>query len=189
MNVDALSPDTLRWIYRTAAVALLLFWVVGAYNRLMRHRNALAAAWGQIDDLLTRRAAALQPLMALLQEPMAAEAKTLAALQQALERQQQAARAVRSRPSAAAALQAWVVVEGELASPMARLSALVEQHAELASSEAVKPLRDQLAELASRLSYARQAYNDVAETYNAAVEEFPTRVLTPLFGFQTTAKV
>lgn len=184
-----LSPDTLRWIYRMAGVALLLFWMVGAYNRLMRHRNALATAWGQIDELLTRRAAALEPLMQQLQEPMAAEANTLAALQQALERQQLAARAVRSKPSAAAALQAWVVAEGELASPLARLSALVEQHPELAGSEAVKPLRDQLAELRPRLSYARQAFNDAAEAYNGAVEEFPTRLLMPLFGFHATAKI
>ncbi|MBK7617118.1 MAG: LemA family protein [Vitreoscilla sp.] len=189
MNFADLSPDTLRWIYRMAAVALLMFWMVGAYNRLMRHRNALATAWGQIDELLARRVAALEPLIAQLHEPMAAEANTLAALQQALERQQLAARVVRAKPSAAAALQAWVVVEGELASPMARLAALVEQHPELAGSEGVKPLRDQLAELAPRLVYARQTFNDVAETYNVAVEEFPTRLLMPLFGFRATAKI
>jgi LemA protein len=189
MNFADLSPDTLRWIYRMAAVALLVFWMVGAYNRLMRHRNALATAWGQIDELLTRRVAALEPLIAQLHEPMVAEANTLQALQQALERQQLAARAVRAKPSAAAALQAWVVVEGELASPMARLAALVEQHTELAGSEGVKPLRDQLAELAPRLVYARQAFNDVAEAYNVAVEEFPTRLLMPLFGFRPTAKI
>ena len=82
MNFADLSPDTLRWIYRLAAVALLMFWMVGAYNRLMRHRNALATAWGQIDELLTRRVAALEPLIAQLHEPMAAEATTLRALQQ-----------------------------------------------------------------------------------------------------------
>lgn len=189
MNVGDFPPGLWRWGLRMAAVALLLFWVVGAYNRLMRHRNALAAAWGQIDELLTRRAAALEPLMAQLQEPMAAEANTLLALAQALERQQQAARAVRSRPAAAAALQAWVVAEGELASPMARLAALVEQHAELAGSEGVKPLRGQLAELAPRLVYARQAFNDAADAYNQAVEEFPTRLLTPMFGFRPTSRV
>jgi LemA protein len=172
-----------------AAVALLMFWMVGAYNRLMRHRNALGTAWGQIDELLTRRAAALEPLMGHLKEPMAAEVNTLQALAQALERQQAAARAVRAKPASAVALQAWVVVEGELASPMARLSALVEQHPELAGSEAVKPLRGQLAELAPRLVYARQVFNDAADVYNSAIEEFPTRLLTPLFGFKPAARV
>jgi LemA protein len=177
------------WLARLAAIAVALFWMVGAYNRLMRHRNALAVAWGQIDELLTRRAAALEPLMAQLEAPMAAEANTLQTLAQALERQQQTVRAVRARPSAAAALQAWVVAEGELASPVARLQALVEQHPELAGSDAVKPLRQQLAELAPRLVYARQVFNDAADAYNLAVEEFPTRLLTPMFGFKATARI
>jgi len=167
MNWTELWPDLGPWLLRMAAVAVAVFWVVGAYNRLMRHRNALATAWGQIDELLTRRAAALEPLMAQLQEPMAAEANTLQALAQALERQQQSARAVRARPSGAAALQAWVVAEGEV----------------------VKPLRLQLAELAPRLVYARQVFNDAAEAYNQAVDEFPTRLLMPIFGFRPTARV
>jgi LemA protein len=182
-------PDLLTWLGRMAVVALAVFWMVGAYNRLMRHRNALAAAWGQIDELLTRRAAALEPLMGLLQEPMAAEANTLQALAAALEKQQQSARTVRNRPSSAPALQAWVVAEGELASPMARLAALVEQHPELLHGEAIKPLRQQLAELAPRLVYARQVFNDAADAYNVAVEEFPTKLLVPVFGFKATARV
>jgi LemA protein len=184
-HLQALKP----WLTRFVLAALLLFWTVGAYNRLLRHRHALAAAWGQIDELLTRRAAALEPLIEHLREPMAAEANTLAALAQALTRQQQAARSVRIRPTAAEALQAWVIAEGELASPLARLSALVEQHAELAGSEAVRPLREQLAELAPRLGYARQLFNDAAEAYNQAIDAFPTRLLTPLFGFKPAARV
>lgn len=177
------------WLLRMALGSVLLFWAVGAYNRLMRLRNALGAAWGQIDELLSRRAAALEPLLVLLQEPMAAEANTLAALQAALDKQQAAARTVRARPSSAVALQAWVVAEGELASPLARLSALVEQHHDLVHSEAVRPLRAALAEGIPRLVYARQVFNDAADAYNAAVEEFPTRLLTPVFGFRATARV
>lgn len=184
-----LLPTLWPWLARAGAVALAVFWMVGAYQRLLRHRAGLTTAWSQIDEVLIRRAAALQPLIDLLREPMAAEATTLQTLGQSLERQQQAAAAVRARPSAAAALQAWVVAEGELASPMARLSALVEQHAELVGSDAVAPLLAQLAELAPRLSYARQAFNQAADGYNTAIDEFPTRLLTPLFGFKATARV
>lgn len=182
-------PHIGTWLVEMAAIAVLLFWVIGAYNRLMRHRNAIAAAWGQIDELLLRRTALLEPLAEALKEPLQAEATTLATLAQALERQRAAARVVRSRPTQAAALLAWVTAEGGLASPLARLDALVEQDSELAGSEAVKPLRKQLAELAPRLVYARQVFNDAAEGYNAALDEFPTRLLRPLFGFRRTAKL
>lgn len=183
--MSALKP----WLLRMGALSVLLFWAVGAYNRLMRQRQALASAWGLIDELLTRRAAALEPLLALLQAPMEAEANTLSALQTALDKQQAAARLVRAKPTSATALQAWVVAEVELASPLARLSALMEQHQDLVHDEAVKPLRQALAEGVPRLIYARQVYNDAADAYNAAVEEFPTRLLTPLFGFKPTARV
>lgn len=188
-NFSLLLPDLGTWLARLAVVAVLLFWMVGAYNRLMRHRNALAAAWGQIDELLTRRAAALEALVAPLQEPLVDEATTLQALAQAQERQQQAARAVRARPANAAALQAWALAEAELGSPLARLQALLDQHPELAGTEAVKPQRQLLQELAPRLGYARQVFNDAADTYNSAVEEFPTRLLTQLFGFRPTARL
>lgn len=182
-------PELWSWLGRAAVVALLLFWMVGAYNRLMRHRNALAAAWGQIDELLSRRAAALEALLAPVQAPLADEAGSLQALAAAMERQQQAARAVRARPANAAALQAWALAEAEMASPMARLQALLDQHPELSSSEAVKPPRQQLQELGPRLGYARQVFNDAADAYNQAVEEFPTRLLTQLFGFRPTARL
>ena len=35
--------------------ALLLFWAVGAYNRLVRLKNVIANAFGQIDVQLKRR--------------------------------------------------------------------------------------------------------------------------------------
>jgi LemA protein len=182
-------PGLGTWLARLALVGILLGWVMGAYNRLVRLRQALGQAWGQIDEVLTRRAAALEPLVEALREPLAAEATTLLALTTALERQQQAAQQVRLKPSSAVALQAWVVAEVELASPLARLQALVEQHSELAHSDAVRPFSKQLAELAPRLGYARQGFNDTVQAYNAAVEEFPTRLLTGLFGFAPAARI
>ena len=38
-----------------ATAALLLFWGVGAYNRLVSLRAAMAAAWSPIDAQLRRR--------------------------------------------------------------------------------------------------------------------------------------
>ena len=35
--------------------ALLLFWCIGAYNRVMLLRNEISKAFAQFDDTLTRR--------------------------------------------------------------------------------------------------------------------------------------
>ncbi|HEY6133161.1 MAG TPA: LemA family protein, partial [Rubrivivax sp.] len=60
--------------------AVLVFWMVGAYNRLVRLRNGIGAAWAQVDKQLNRRAQALPVLLAALREPMSAEGPALDAV-------------------------------------------------------------------------------------------------------------
>ncbi|MDE2567226.1 MAG: LemA family protein, partial [Burkholderiales bacterium] len=38
-------------------------------------------------------------------------------------------------------------------------------------------------EAEARLAFARQLYNEAGETYDAAIAQFPTRLLLPLFRF------
>jgi LemA protein len=182
-------PGWAPWLLKAGAVALLLFWVVGAYNRLVRLRGAIASAWVQIDELLGRRSTLLETLVDALREPLADEAMTLSALAQADQRQRQAAAAVRLRPANASLLMAWVLAEAELASPLARLQALLEQRPALHASEPVQPLQRQLVELTPRLVYARQLFSDAAANYNAAVEEFPTRLVARLFSMRPTPRL
>lgn len=177
------------WLLRALLILTLLFWMVGAHNRLMQLRQAVAQAWALVDDCLPRRALALETLLAAVHDTLAeGEAGSLAALTQALERERQAALVVRPRPFDAVLLQAWVQADRDLVSPLARLQALVEQHGSLDGSEVVQTARDQLSDLAQRLSYARQAYNEAVGHYNQALLEFPTRLLVPLFRLQPAAR-
>jgi LemA protein len=170
-------------------ILVLMFWMVGAYNRLMRHRNALTQAWAQIDDLLVRRAAALELLEAAVRDTLVDEVGSLQSLLLAQDKQRLAALAVRQRPSSVPLLAAWVAADLELVSPMARLHALIEQHPELEAGDSVRPARQLLAELAPRLLYARQAFNEVADAYNLALTEWPTRLLAPVFRFRATTRL
>jgi LemA protein len=182
-------PDWAPWLLKLGLAAVLLFWVVGAYNRLTRLRGAVGSAWLQVDELLARRSMLLQALADALRDPLADEAVTLDALTRADAHQRQAALAVRARPSQAPLLMEWVLAEAELASPLARLLALLEQRPDLHANEEILGLQRQLTELASRLAYARHLFSDAADTYNAAVEEFPTRVVARLFSMRTTPRL
>ena len=53
--------------------ALLVFWMVGAYNRLVALRSAIGSAFQHIDELLQRRQAAVEPLVACARPSMPAE--------------------------------------------------------------------------------------------------------------------
>lgn len=176
-------------LLKIGGAAVLLFWIVGAYNRLVRLRGAIGLAWAQIDELLARRSFLLEGLADAVRDHLVDEGVTLSALSQAEQRQRGAAMVVRGRPSHSPALVAWVLAEAELASPMARLQALIEQRHDLAHSEPVLPLQRQLLELAPRLVYARQLFSDAAEAYNAALEEFPTRAVGRMFGMRAASRL
>ena len=63
-----------------AAAAILVFWMVGAYNRLVAHRSAIGSALAQVADLLQRRSATLSALAEALRDTLRAEQGTLDAL-------------------------------------------------------------------------------------------------------------
>ena len=73
-----------------AVIAVCVFWMLGAYNRLVRLRNDIASAWVQVEVQLQRRAEALATLLRALAEPLASE---LAAVESVTEYQAQVAQA------------------------------------------------------------------------------------------------
>jgi LemA protein len=170
-------------------VVVLLLWLLGAYNRLKRLRQAVDAAWGQIEEVLQRRAAALEPLIEALRVPLADEAAALQAVGQALEAQRLAAFAVRARPLDGARLAAWAAAEAALASPWSRLRALIELQAELPRHEAVAPRLASVIDGEPRLAQARLAYNEAAQAFDHALQELPTRWLSGVLRFRPAGRV
>ncbi len=164
-----------------AAVALC--WVVGAYNRLMALRNAIAAAWSQMALALKHRAAVALPLVAALREPLAAEQGALDAFLSAHGQAVQAAAVLGAKPVAVAAAADWVKAEALLGAATSRLLALVEQQPELPASTLVAPLLATWAQAQSQLGFARRLFDAAAGAYNEAASTAPTRWLLPVFGF------
>ena len=50
---------TSHWLFQLGLLAVLLAWVVGAYNRLVRLRTAIISAWEQIVAALVKRSEAM----------------------------------------------------------------------------------------------------------------------------------
>jgi LemA protein len=70
-----------------------------------------------------------------------------------------------------------------LAAVLVRLLALTEQQAALQSDPAVADALATLREIPARLAFARQVFNEAGAAYNAATEQFPTRLLGGLLRF------
>jgi LemA protein len=172
-----------------AVAAVLVFWMVGAYNRLVALRNGIVTAFAQVDEALQRRGAAVAPLVAALRGPLAAEQGALDALLAAHSRVAAAADALRDKPMMATLAAALAAAENALAPAASRVAALVEQQpALLAEAEVARALADWRA-AEPRIGFARQLFNEAVATYNAAARQFPTRLLARLYGFGTAGRL
>ena len=72
--------------------------MVGAYNRLVRLRGAIGAAFAQLDAQLDRRARELPALLTALRGPLPAERATFDAVDTAQAAVQAAAQSLRAAP-------------------------------------------------------------------------------------------
>lgn len=167
--------------------ALLVFWAVGAYNRLVRLRNIIANAFAQIDVQLKRRYDLIPNLVDAARKYLQHESSTLEAVISARNQARSASDAVRARPTRAGAIVALAAAEQALDGSLARLFTLAEAYPELKADQTIRELSEELISTENKVSFSRQAYNDAVLDYNDAQGQFPALVVAWLFGFAPSA--
>jgi len=170
-----------------AAAAVLFFWVVGAYNRLMELRNAILRRFDRFDEQFKlRHALLLSHLDAHVAVPPIeatgadAAPEALQALRAACLQTHSACAAARSRPAVAEAVVSLRLAEAILQGTIDRLPQLNNDPGGL-------KLRGQLSTSESAMQIARSEFNDAVHDYNLAVRQFPTCLLAGMLGFRAAA--
>jgi LemA protein len=171
-------------IVTLAVIAVLLFWAVGAYNRLVRLRNAIGNAFAQIDVQLKRRYDLIPNLVETAKKFVSHERETLEAVIAARNQARTAADQVRAKPADAGAIGALAVAEQALGGSLGRLMAVVENYPELKADQTLRELSEELTSTENKIAFSRQAFNDAALDYNNAAQQFPTSAVAGLFGFK-----
>ena len=177
----------LRTIIFIVLAALLVFWTVGAYNRLVRFKNIIANAFGQIDVQLKRRYDLISNLVEAAKKYLQHEHETLLAVTAARNQARSANDAVRSKPGKADAIIALAAAEQTLDSSLGRLFALAEAYPDLKADQTIRELSEELTSTENKVGFARQAYNDAVLDYNNAQGQFPTLLIARVFGFLPSA--
>lgn len=175
-----------QWIY-VAVFASLIFWSVGAYNRLVRLKNIIANAFGQIDVQLKRRYELIPNLVEAARKYLSHERETLEAVIAARNQAKSASDVARSRPSDALAVSTLAVAEQALSSSLGRLFALSEAYPELKADQTIRELSEELTSTENKVTFARQAFNDAVLDYNNAQGQFPAVLVARLFSFAPSA--
>jgi LemA protein len=154
-----------------AVAALLIFWVIGAYNGLIALKNQVANAWKQIDVQLKRRHDLIPNLVETVKGAMDFERNTL-----------EAVIAARNKAVSAQGVAATAKAEGELTQALGRLFALTEAYPQLKATTNISQLQEELASTENKVAFARQLYNDVATQFNTKQAQFPTNLVRGLAG-------
>ena len=175
--------STISWLVLGLA-ALLLFWGIGAYNRIMRLRNKIGEAYAQLDQHLAARSKLVTQLIELLRPELVTELAAFDALLSAQADSDAAAAAVRARPAMADSVAQLGVAVAVHAAALTRLLALLDQHPELRARVDIEPVLEELRLTEKQRSFARQLFNEAARVYNDATHQFPTRVLASVYGFK-----
>ena len=170
-----------------AILAVVIFWSVGAYNRLVRLKNIIANAFGQIDVHLKRRYDLIPNLVEAAKKYLSHERETLEAVITARNQAKSASDTARSRPTNALAVTTLAVAEQALSSSLGQLFALNEAYPELKADATIRELSEELTSTENKVTFARQAFNDAVLDYNNAQGQFPAVLVARLFSFAPSA--
>jgi LemA protein len=166
-----------------AVVAVVVFWAIGAYNRLVSLRNQFKNAFAQIDVQLKRRYDLIPNLVETAKAYMKHERETLEAVIRARNSAVSANQAAAADPGSAAAIAGLTAAEGALTGALSKLFALSEAYPDLKANQNMMQLTEELTGTENKISFARQAFNDAVMTFNTAVQQFPTNILASIFSF------
>ena len=171
-------------IILTAVVLVVVFWGVGAYNRLVSLQNQVKNAFSQIDVQLKRRYDLIPNLVETAKGYMKHERETLEAVIAARNQAVNANAKAAADPADTAAMRQMASAEGMLTATLGKMFALSESYPELKANENMMQLTEELTSTENRIAFARQAYNDGVMQYNTSREQFPGSIIAGVFAFK-----
>jgi len=166
-------------------LAVIVFWVVSIYNRLINLRNRVRNSFSQIDVQLTRRYDLIPNLIEAVKGYMSHEKNTLEAVIQARNAAVSAQKGAAADPTDGAAIKALAAAETTLGGTLGRLFALAESYPDLKANENMIQFQEELSSTENKVAFARQAFNDSVMSYNTACESVPNNFVAGMFSFKT----
>lgn len=163
-------------------LGVLVFVVIGVYNRLVTLKNRWQNAFAQIEVQLKRRYDLIPNLVETAKGYMAHERETLEAVIAARNGAVSGLAAAVAAPTDSAAVQALAGAENAVQQAMSRFSVVMEAYPDLKANQNMLQLSEELSSTENRVAFARQAFNDAVMDYNSYKQSFPAVVFAGSFG-------
>jgi LemA protein len=141
-------------------------------NQMAIKREAVNAAWSQVDVVLQRRADLIPNLVETVKGFAAQEQTVFGEIARA-----------RSALLSANTPTDKIAANQKLDSALGRLLVVVENYPQLKSNENFLRLQDELAGTENRIAVERRRYNEAVQDYNTYISLFPSSLVASLSGF------
>ncbi len=154
-------------------LAILVFLIIGLYNRLVKLRNNRENAFADIDVQLKQRLDLIPQLVESVKAYMKHESSVLTDLTKA-----------RSNALEAKTVNEKISAENQLTGALQGLRVAVEAYPDLKANQNFMQLQEEISDIENKLAASRRFFNSATKELNNAVQTFPSNIMAGMFGFQ-----
>jgi LemA protein len=154
-------------------VFVLVLWLAGTYNSLVKIKNRAKEAWSDIDVQLKRRYNLIPNLVETVKGYAAHEKEVFEKVTEA-----------RSRAMGAQSVEEKAKAENMLTNTLKSLFAVSENYPDLKASVNFLELQRELTDTEDKIQAARRFYNGNVRDLNIKREAFPSNIVASIFNFK-----
>lgn len=161
-----------RWAAFLMLGAVLTTATGCGYNAMVSMREAIDAAWAQVENQLQRRNDLIPNLVEVTKGYATHEKEIFDHIADA-----------RSRLINAGSRDEKIDAANDLGSALSRLLVVAERYPDLKADQQFARLSDELAGTENRIATERRRYNEAVRDYNTYIKKVPQNFTARLFGF------
>lgn len=151
---------------------VIVLFVVGIYNSLVKMRNRCENAWSQIDVQLKRRNDLIPNLVETVKGYASHEQETFDKVTKA-----------RAAVANASGVKDTAKASNMLTDALKSLFAVVENYPDLKANQNFMQLQEELTTTENKIAFSRQFYNDSVMKYDTSRQTFPNSLVAGMFSF------
>ena len=153
-------------------LAVIILWMIGAYNRLITLRNRSKEAWSDIDVQLKRRYNLIPNLVETVKGYAVHEKEVFQKVTEA-----------RGKAMGAQTIKEKGKAENFLSNTLKSLFAVAENYPQLRAAENFLELQKELRDTEDKIQASRRFYNGNVRDLNIQIESFPANIIANMFRF------
>jgi LemA protein len=153
-------------------IAVVVIWLIAAYNKFITMRNRKDEAWSDIDVQLKRRYDLIPNLVNAVKGYATHESTAFEKVTEA-----------RAKAIGAGSVSEQAQAENMLTGALKSLFAVSEAYPELKANENFRELQLELSDTENKIQAARRFYNTNVRDFNTALQTFPNNLIAGMFKF------